>query len=56
MLHWRRGTPDTNDAGVFDQKTFWEQIDDGVQWTRTRKLFMILPVLMYVTFSPFKTF
>lgn len=28
--------------------TFWEQIDDGVQFTATRKFFTIIPVVLFL--------
>ena len=28
--------------------TFWEQIDDGVQFTATRKFFTIVPVVLFL--------
>jgi ORMDL family len=31
--------------------TFWEQIDDGVQFTATRKFFTIIPVVLFLLAS-----
>lgn len=28
--------------------TFWEQIDDGVQYTATRKFFTVVPVVLFL--------
>lgn len=28
--------------------TFWEQIDDGVQFTSTRKFFTVVPVVLFL--------
>ena len=41
-----KGTPFEND-GKYDALTFWEQIDDGQQWTPNRKVLMIIPVAVY---------
>ena len=32
-------------------QTFWEQIDDGVQGTATRKFFTVVPVLLFLLAS-----
>jgi dolichol kinase len=31
--------------------TFWEQIDDGVQFTATRKFFTVVPVVLFLLAS-----
>jgi hypothetical protein len=31
--------------------TFWEQIDDGVQFTSTRKFFTVVPVVLFLLAS-----
>ncbi len=31
--------------------TFWEQIDDGVQFTATRKFFTVIPVVLFLLAS-----
>lgn len=45
-LHWNRGTPVWEDQGEHIDQTVWEQIDNGVPWTRTRKMFMIVPIVL----------
>jgi hypothetical protein len=47
-LHWARGSPLWEDQGEHVDQTCWEQIDNGVPWTDTRKFFMIVPIVLYV--------
>ena len=46
MMHWLKGVPfavhDGADQGRYDKDTFWEQIDDGRQWTPSKKKFIIV--------------
>lgn len=50
MLHWNKGSPVMEDAigGQYDQLTFWEQIDGGAQFTLNKKLFTVIPVLLFL--------
>lgn len=48
LLHWTKGSPISDDQGKYDSMTFWEQIDDGVQFTATRKFFTIIPVVLFL--------
>ena len=51
-MHWIKGSPDDNETnGAYRELTFWEQIDDGRPWTRTRKLFMIVPTALFAIAS-----
>ena len=43
LLHWNKGSPVQLDQGRYDGLTFWEQMDDGVQHTATRKFFTAVP-------------
>lgn len=47
-LHWSRGTPIWEDQGEHIEKTVWEQIDNGVPWTESRKFLMLVPVVVCV--------
>lgn len=47
-LHWNRGSPVWKDQGEHVDQTVWEQIDNGVPWTETRKFFIIVPILLYL--------
>jgi hypothetical protein len=42
-----QGSPIDADMGKYDKLTFWEQLDDGVQYTGTRKFFTAVPVLLF---------
>jgi hypothetical protein len=50
IMHWFKGVPywlaDT-DPGRYDKDTFWEQIDNGRQYTLNRKLFSIVPLVLF---------
>jgi hypothetical protein len=47
MFHWLQGTPTLDDnQGAYDGLTVWEQIDDGVQFTATRKFLMAVPIIL----------
>ena len=48
FLHYIKGTPweGGDDQGKFRLSTLWEQIDDGVQFTATRKFFTICPIVL----------
>lgn len=45
-LHWARGSPVWEDQGAHIDHTVWEQIDNGVPWTDTRKFCMIVPIVL----------
>ena len=48
-LHWVKGTPtEMNDQDHYRNYTWWEQLDGGVQWTYNRKVFMLVPILLYL--------
>mmetsp|Transcript_5985 Transcript_5985/g.17135 ORF Transcript_5985/g.17135 Transcript_5985/m.17135 type:complete len:170 (-) Transcript_5985:514-1023(-) len=48
VFHWMKGSPVDSDQGKYDKLTFWEQFDDGVQNTPTRKFFMAVPVVTFL--------
>lgn len=51
LLHWQKGSPVEADQGMYDSLTFWEQLDDGVYGTGTRKFFTIVPVVLFILAS-----
>ena len=51
MFHWAKGSPDPEDQGAYYKQTWWEQLDDGKQFTRTRKFLMIMPILSFFAAS-----
>ncbi|KAJ1507938.1 hypothetical protein HMI56_007534, partial [Coelomomyces lativittatus] len=44
MFHWIIGTPFEFQGGACDGLTLWEQIDNGVQFTPSKKFFTALPI------------
>ena len=56
MMHWLKGVPfavhDGADQGRYDKDTFWEQIDDGRQWTPSKKKFIIVPPVLSAATAP----
>ncbi|KAF1797902.1 ORMDL family-domain-containing protein [Mucor lusitanicus] len=49
MFHWLQGTPTLdNNQGAYDGLTVWEQIDDGIQFTATRKFLMAVPIVLFL--------
>ena len=47
MFHYIKGTPyTTNDQGDARRLTSWEQIDNGDQYTATRKFLIAVPVVL----------
>ena len=48
MFHWLKGSPIGADQGAYDKLTFWEQMDGGLQLTRTKKFFTAVPLVMLI--------
>lgn len=48
LFHWVKGSPFADDHGQYSQMTFWEQIDDQIQFTRARKFLNILPIVLFL--------
>eukprot|EP01006_Ploeotia_vitrea_P046909 TRINITY_DN67072_c3_g10_i1.p1 TRINITY_DN67072_c3_g10~~TRINITY_DN67072_c3_g10_i1.p1 ORF type:complete len:112 (-),score=57.70 TRINITY_DN67072_c3_g10_i1:60-395(-) len=51
FLHWKLGSPFWDNSGDYDRLTFWEQIDNGVQYTANRKFLTVVPVIVYLLAS-----
>mmetsp|Transcript_11551 Transcript_11551/g.20825 ORF Transcript_11551/g.20825 Transcript_11551/m.20825 type:complete len:154 (-) Transcript_11551:1277-1738(-) len=47
LLHWSKGTSVKEDFGKFDSLTFWEQLDNRSYGTRNRKLFTVMPLVLF---------
>ncbi|RWS09414.1 ORM1-like protein 3 [Dinothrombium tinctorium] len=48
FLHLIKGTPwETGDQGSVSDLTHWEQIDDGAQFTATRKFLTVFPIILF---------
>jgi hypothetical protein len=46
LLHWNKGSIVVEDSGEYEELTFWEQIDDGNQFTGNKKMFMLIPIFL----------
>ncbi|KAM0935115.1 putative ORMDL family protein [Dioscorea sansibarensis] len=51
FFHWKKGTPFAEDQGMYNNLTWWEQIDNGKQLTRNRKFLTVVPVVLYLIAS-----
>ena len=47
LFHWVKGSP-TGDQGEYNDKTTWEQMDDGIPRTEAKKVLMITPIVMWI--------
>ena len=48
FLHLIKGTPwDPGDQGNLRELTYWEQIDDGAQFTVIRKFLIVVPIILF---------
>ncbi|THU73589.1 hypothetical protein C4D60_Mb04t24450 [Musa balbisiana] len=45
LVHFAKGTPFSDDQGIYNSLTWWEQMDNGKQLTRNRKFLTVVPVL-----------
>ncbi|SPO23992.1 probable ORM1 - unfolded protein response protein [Ustilago trichophora] len=48
MFHYVTGTPFESNAGVYDQLTLWEQIDEGAQYTPAKKWLTSVPIGLFL--------
>lgn len=48
MFHWVQGIPFEFNAGAYDNLNMWEQIDNGDQYTPTKKFLLTVPIVLYV--------
>ncbi|CAL9079077.1 hypothetical protein MUK42_26762 [Musa troglodytarum] len=48
FFHWKKGTPFAEDQGIYNNLTWWEQMDNGKQLTRNRKFLTVVPVVLYL--------
>lgn len=48
MFHWVRGIPFEFNAGAYDNLNMWEQIDNGDQYTPTKKFLLCVPILLFL--------
>lgn len=48
MFHWVQGIPFEFNAGAYDNLNLWEQIDNGDQYTPTKKFLLSVPVILFL--------
>lgn len=48
MFHWVRGTPFEFNSGAYDNLNMWEQIDNGDQYTPTKKFLLSVPIILFL--------
>lgn len=53
MFHYVTGTPFDFNAGAYDRLTMWEQIDDGDQYTPTKKFLTLVPITLFLISTHF---
>ncbi|KAL3499046.1 hypothetical protein ACH5RR_041778, partial [Cinchona calisaya] len=46
FFHWKKGTPFSEDQGIYNRLTWWEQIDSGKHLTRNGKFPTVVPVVL----------
>ncbi|URD88988.1 hypothetical protein MUK42_34270 [Musa troglodytarum] len=51
FFHWKKGTPFSDDQGIYNSLTWWEQMDNGRQLTRNRKFLTVVPVVLGLSIS-----
>lgn len=47
-FHWTKGSPIQEDQGIYDHLTFWEQLDNELYSTTTRKILAVIPVVLFL--------
>ena len=48
MFHYVTGVPFESNAGVYDELTLWEQIDEGAQYTPAKKWLTSVPIGLFL--------
>jgi hypothetical protein len=48
MFHYVRGVPFDFNSGAFDNLNMWEQIDNGAQYTPTKKFLLLVPIGLFL--------
>ncbi|KAG0641231.1 Orm1 type endoplasmic reticulum protein [Choiromyces venosus 120613-1] len=48
MFHWVQGIPFEFNAGAYDNLNMWEQIDNGDQYTPTKKFLLTVPIVLFL--------
>lgn len=48
MFHWVQGIPFEFNAGAYDNLNMWEQMDNGEQFTPTKKFLLTVPICLFL--------
>lgn len=48
MFHYVRGTPFEFNGGAYDNLNMWEQIDNGAQYTPSKKFLLSVPIVLFL--------
>jgi hypothetical protein len=48
MFHWVQGIPFDFNSGAYDNLNMWEQIDNGDQYTPTKKYLLSVPIVLFL--------
>jgi hypothetical protein len=48
MFHWVQGIPFDFNSGAYDNLNMWEQIDNGDQYTPTKKYLLSVPIILFL--------
>lgn len=56
MFHQVKGTPFEFNSGAYDNLTMWEQIDNGDQYTPTKKFLMIVPIALFLVSTHYSNY
>ena len=48
MFHYVRGVPFEFNGGAYDNLNMWEQIDDGAQYTPSKKFLLSVPIVLFL--------
>lgn len=56
MFHQVKGTPFEFNSGAYDNLTMWEQIDNGDQYTPTKKFLMLMPIGLFLISTHYSSY
>jgi len=56
MFHQVKGTPFEFNSGAYDNLTMWEQIDNGDQYTPTKKFLMSVPIGLFLVSTHYSNY
>ena len=56
MFHQVKGTPFEFNSGAYDNLTMWEQIDNGDQYTPSKKFLMLVPIGLFLISTHYSSY